>query len=121
MVGVDLRFQNANIGHVPVLLAVIQPIAHHKFVGHGKAGVIRADIGQAALRLDTQWVSADAGADWTAADKTGPLFKPIGAAAERAVPVECYIPEGGVTADGETQIAAVTYTVGISGAAGDGG
>ena len=37
------------------------------------------------------------------------------------MPVECYIPEGGVTADGETQIAAVTYTVGISGAAGDGG
>lgn len=93
------------------------------FLTNGSYDVSRNNLsaGQAALRLDTQWVSADAGADWTAADKTGPLFKPIGAAAERAVPVECYIPEGGVTADGETQIAAVTYTVGISGAAGDGG
>ena len=93
------------------------------FLTNGSYDVSRNNLsaGQAALRLDTQWVSADAGAGWTAAEKTGPLFKPIGAAAERAVPVECYIPAGGVTADGETQIAAVTYTVGISGAAGDGG
>ncbi|WP_419491300.1 right-handed parallel beta-helix repeat-containing protein [Anaerotruncus massiliensis (ex Liu et al. 2021)] len=93
------------------------------FLTNGSYDVSRNNLsaGQAALRLDTQWVSADAGAGWTAAEKTGPLFKPIGAAAERAVPVECYIPAGGVTADGETQIAAVTYTVDISGAAGDGG
>ena len=56
------------------------------------------------------------GADWTAADKIGPLFKPIGAAAERAVPVECYIPAGGVTADGET-LYALTDSVMLSGLA----
>ena len=52
---------------------------------------------------------------------TGPLFQPIGAGEARSIPVECYIPAGGVAGEGETLLATVTYTVGVSGSAANGG
>lgn len=81
--------------------------------------------GEAALRLDTHWISSGVnGADWSmsAGDaSTGPLFQPIGAGTARSIPVECYIPAGGVAGEGETLLATVTYTVGVSGSAANGG
>ena len=40
LVRVDLRFQHADVGDVAVVLAVVETVAHHKFVWHLKAGEI---------------------------------------------------------------------------------
>lgn len=87
------------------------------FLTNGSYDVSRNNLsaGQAALRLDTQWVSADAGAGWTAGGENRPALQAHRGGGGTRGAVECYIPAGGVTADGETQIAAVTYTVDISG------
>ena len=90
------------------------------FVTNGKYDISKNTLveGQAALRLDTHWISSGVnGADWSmsAGDaSTGPLFQPIGAGTARSIPVECYIPAGGVAGEGETLLATVTYTVGVS-------
>ena len=97
------------------------------FVTNGKYDISKNTLveGQAALRLDTHWISSGVnGADWSmsAGDaSTGPLFQPIGAGEARSIPVECYIPAGGVAGEGETLLATVTYTVGVSGSAANGG
>ena len=43
LLGVDLGLEDADIGHIPVLLAVVQAIAHHKLVGDLEAGIVGGD------------------------------------------------------------------------------
>ena len=41
--GVDLRLQHADIRHVPVLLGVVQAVAHHELVRHDEASQVGGD------------------------------------------------------------------------------
>ena len=41
---VYFRFQDAHIRQIPVMLIIIQTIAHHKFIGDGEANPVALDL-----------------------------------------------------------------------------
>ena len=61
LLAVDLGLEDADIGHIPVLLAVVQAVAHHELVGDLEAGIVGGDGLFAAGRLIQQGGNGDGG------------------------------------------------------------
>ncbi len=66
LLAVDLGLEDPNVGHIAVLLAVVQPVAHHKLVGDLEAGIVGGDGLFAAGGLIQQGGDGGGGTLWPA-------------------------------------------------------
>ena len=57
--GIDLGLQNADIGQISVILAVVKAVAHDEIVRHGKAGVVNGNADLSSLGLIQQSAEAN--------------------------------------------------------------